>query len=915
MNEEVKIIIKAIVDQAVKEVNKVKKELQEVKKQGKETEKVQESFKKVAKQAAVLTTTVTALVAGLVKLGTEATNMQKTYGRLEAGFQSAGASAEQAQKTFQGLYRFLGDTDTALEASNLLAQLTTDEKNLAEWTTILQGVYARFPDSIPTEGLAEAANETAKVGQVSGVLADALNWAGVSEDAFNQKLAATNSESEREALIRSTLLSLYGQSAAMYERNSASALAYNESQYRLNSALASAAKYFTPLLTALNNMAATLIQAVGPAISKIVSYLVVLVQWITTAASYITSFFGAFDNKSKAVSTVSNSVSSLNTNISGATSGVSNLGGAFNDATKKAEKLKRVTAGFDELNIISSQTTTSSSSGAGGGGGAVAAPNFGDLGIGEFTMPDMGLEQFKLDLEEAKEKIKALLVLVGLVAAGIGTWKVLDAITNPALNLGAIFKDLAGKVLMIGGAILLVTGYSDAWVNGVGWGNLLAVLGGISAIIGGLYISFGGLAASIGTVAGGVALLVLGVKDFINNGPTMQNTILIIGGAIAVAVGLATSGVSVLVSAIVGAVAAVGAFTAAILLEEPAIMSVKDAQEALTAAKERAAEAEMGYINAVDAAEASQKRLADAEKAAGMTGEELYTKVQNGTLDYANMTEAQKELYKAYLDNEQKQADLKAATEELEAAKKAETIASFENQLELAKESGNYDEFKKSVVDAYKKGELSADEARTLIEKSMSEMSDASQQTFMEDIPGDLKDGMDPHKFESTGTKIKKWFSDLWTSIKKTFSDAASAVANAVSSAFKKALNWVLEKAVNIINGFINAINFAINIINKIPGVNISKLSKLDVPKLAKGGVVSSATLAVVGEQGREAVMPLENNLGWLDKLADMLSERMGNGSNGPIILQIDGKTFAQVSVDSINQLTRQTGNLPLVLV
>ena len=59
--------------------------------------------------------------------------------------------------------------------------------------------------------------------------------------------------------------------------------------------------------------------------------------------------------------------------------------------------------------------------------------------------------------------------------------------------------------------------------------------------------------------------------------------------------------------------------------------------------------------------------------------------------------------------------------------------------------------------------------------------------------------------------------------------------------------------------------------------------------------------------------MPLENNLGWLDKLADMLSERMG--SNGPIILQVDGKTFAQVSVDSINQLTRQTGNLPLVLV
>ena len=81
---------------------------------------------------------------------------------------------------------------------------------------------------------------------------------------------------------------------------------------------------------------------------------------------------------------------------------------------------------------------------------------------------------------------------------------------------------------------------------------------------------------------------------------------------------------------------------------------------------------------------------------------------------------------------------------------------------------------------------------------------------------------------------------------------------------------------------------------------------------MAQGGVVDSATLAMIGENGKEAVVPLENNLEWLNKLAGMLNERMGG--NTPIVLQVDGKTFAQISCDSINQLTRQRGSIPLVI-
>ena len=96
---------------------------------------------------------------------------------------------------------------------------------MSEWTTICEGVYATFGDSIPIEGLTEAANETAKVGQVTGTLADALNWAGISEDAFNEKLAACNTEAEREKLIRETLNGVYSDAASNYEKNAAAMLA------------------------------------------------------------------------------------------------------------------------------------------------------------------------------------------------------------------------------------------------------------------------------------------------------------------------------------------------------------------------------------------------------------------------------------------------------------------------------------------------------------------------------------------------------------------------------------------------------------------------------------------------------------------------------------------------------------------
>ena len=92
----------------------------------------------------------------------------------------------------------------------------------------------------------------------------------------------------------------------------------------------------------------------------------------------------------------------------------------------------------------------------------------------------------------------------------------------------------------------------------------------------------------------------------------------------------------------------------------------------------------------------------------------------------------------------------------------------------------------------------------------------------------------------------------------------------------------------------------------------MSKVSRVKLPRLAKGGIVDSATIAMVGENGKEAVVPLENNTGWIDKLA----ERLGaNNQPSKIVLNVDGKELGWANIRSINNITKQTGELQLVLV
>ena len=200
------------------------------------------------------------LVSSLWNLDESTEEYRRSQGRLNTAFEAAGYGADTAQQAYKAFYGILGDTDTATEASQLLAQLAESEEDVATWTEIAAGVSGTFGDSLPIEGLIEAANETAKVGQVTGTLADALNWVGISEDEFNAKLAAAGSESERNRLIMETLSNQYDQAAQAFYRNNEALVASRNAQAQMD---AVTAKLGNTIANVKNQLTANLLPALS----------------------------------------------------------------------------------------------------------------------------------------------------------------------------------------------------------------------------------------------------------------------------------------------------------------------------------------------------------------------------------------------------------------------------------------------------------------------------------------------------------------------------------------------------------------------------------------------------------------------------------------------------------------------------
>ena len=188
------------------------------------------------------------LLSTIKELVEETREYREDMNKLNTAFQTGGHSAETAKKVYKDFYNILGESDRSVEAVNHLARFVKTEEDMAKWGTIAAGVTATFGDSLPIEGLTEASNETAKVGQVTGVLADALNWVGISEDKFNEKLAKCSSEQERSQLITETLNGAYLESAEAYKTMNADIMQSRDATSELSDAMARIGEALEPLM-------------------------------------------------------------------------------------------------------------------------------------------------------------------------------------------------------------------------------------------------------------------------------------------------------------------------------------------------------------------------------------------------------------------------------------------------------------------------------------------------------------------------------------------------------------------------------------------------------------------------------------------------------------------------------------------
>lgn len=198
--------------------------------------------------------------------------------------------------------------------------------------------------------------------------------------------------------------------------------------------------------------------------------------------------------------------------------------------------------------------------------------------------------------------------------------------------------------------------------------------------------------------------------------------------------------------------------------------------------------------------------------------------------------------------------------------------------------------------------------------------------------------------FSGMWGKLKKGAKDAWSGIKDVFSTVANFFGDIFSKAWKKVKDifstggkifdgikdGIVDAFKTIVNAIITGINKVVALpfkginwaLNKIKNIEILGLKPFDwidtisvpqIPKLAKGGITNGATLAEIGEAGREMVLPLETNTQWMDLLAEKINQRQGRSIPTKLILQVNGRTFGETAIENINEITKQTGVLPLV--
>lgn len=260
--------------------------------------------------ASSITGAISGIVSGLGQMVEESKEYQRIMGSLEISSEKAGYTAEETSAAYNELFGVLGDNQTAATTTANLQALGLAQSDLNTLIDGTIGAWATYGDSIPIDGLAEAINETVQTGTVTGTLADMLNWAGTSEDAFNEKLAACSTESERANLILQEMANQgLTQAGQAWQEQNANLVAANNATalYQQNASALAAA--IGPLFTAIQTAGAQLLgvlaqvagafdfSAIGAQITSLVDWFTGLVTAVSTGQMTIGEALGQVSGK------------------------------------------------------------------------------------------------------------------------------------------------------------------------------------------------------------------------------------------------------------------------------------------------------------------------------------------------------------------------------------------------------------------------------------------------------------------------------------------------------------------------------------------------------------------------------------------------------------------------------------------
>lgn len=865
-------------------------------KTSKSADEVTKSISSIGKKGLITLGAVTASVTALAKkfLDTaESTKELRTnMAKVTASFEEAGFSADTAKSAYNELYAVLGDEGKTTEAVSHLSKLVETEEDLSTWTDICTGVYALFGDSIPIEGLTEASNETAKTGELTGQLGDALKRVGISEDEFKAQLEQCNTEQERTALITDTLNSLYAETGRRYRENNADLIASNDANNKLAQSMADVGAMAEPIVTKLKQIGTQLLVDIMPTVQEIIPFveanLPAIIKSVGILTAGITTLAGANLIYKTGVTALTIAQKALNLAMTanpavllavaiGAVIAIIvalwNKSEAFRNFWIGCwDKIKEVvTTGWENTVNFFTSLWAGIKEGAEQLGNALknvfsTAKNYIYnlfAGIGDW---------FKNRWDEAKQNtlkfgsdVKSIFSdiwkNIQTIFSGVSSW--FGGIWDGAKNaIVYAFTDLPAQMIEVGKN--LVTGIWDGITGATSWltdkikGFGTGVIDTFKGIFGihspstetaeiGEYLDEGlwsGLSGMMDWLVNNIKALgkklleALGFNFSYNTGEEIGEEF---------TEGL-TSGISVGESAVVAEAKQLGT-------------EISKATEEATDTRTTWQKFKDNAKNALDGVDSYLTKWKS------NTGK--YLSQVAGYFDTAKgyLTDMGNAIYSYYEQENQMQQD--ALQEQIDTLKSnnAETIKQIEEAGQKQLEEGEeiYQNQLAQLETRLANGEITEQEYATL--KEQRETAYATRKATLEqqisDTTTSIQQQTDAKERELMAEKDRLGREAFEANKKVQIATIAVNTASAIIRAFAE-LGWIAGGIASIALGV-------------TAGLQIAEINKQQYTPiaLAKGGITQGATQALIGEDGKEAVLPLEKNTGWIDMLANKLNTVM----------------------------------------